>query len=70
MQKWEYIVGSYALDEKQKKWFIKVKDDKYPDLNYMLTDMGNKGWELISVSTFIEYARTSGEYFYFKRPKE
>jgi hypothetical protein len=39
-------------------------------LSAKIIEMGNEGWELVSVSTIVKNGTTTKTIFYFKRPKQ
>jgi hypothetical protein len=77
MPKWEYGIGSYKREGKD--WICSVLGRKFFKMQDLFDFMGENGWELVGVSTFIDsdkpsfstvsFTYTTGEFFYFKRPK-
>jgi hypothetical protein len=77
--KWEYLVLHTGMDA-DKKWKVRYQGElrPYENLFDILHELGNHGWELISISTSVgsekpffstyTFTFTSGEEFYFKRP--
>lgn len=80
MAKWEYAIGSYWKSNKKNETSeIECAGRSFKGTSEMLNHMGNEGWELTGVSTFVTYEKpsfadyvliyTNVEYFYFKRQK-
>ncbi len=82
MQKWEYFRLDMVLEEE--KWWIYYKGQKLDSdqINALLKELGDQGWELVTSSSFDKtdikghlvggYLQTyTGMYIYtFKRPKQ
>lgn len=76
--KWEYLIINAWLDS-DKKWKISYKGEirPYNQMNKLFTELGNQGWELVSVSssvgsekpfmTTFTFTYTFGEQYFFKR---
>lgn len=56
-QQWEHLALDYSANL-----------DK--ELSAKINSLGDKGWELVSVSTRTHNGTTQGVTYYFKRPKE
>ncbi len=82
MHKWEYARG-YFIGTRNTQINVEyminqeLGSQSFASLEEMFQDMGEHGWELVSISTFIGttgpypgITATQGEVFYFKRPKE
>jgi hypothetical protein len=79
VSKWEYLVIFAGIDaDKEWKVFYKGEAKSYNKLNEIIDELGQQGWELISISSSVgsekpwisswTYTFTSGEQLYFKRP--
>lgn len=49
------------------KWEYKTYESSYPDPEFELNELSEKGWELVS-TTFSHSDRFVRYFFYFKRP--
>jgi hypothetical protein len=77
--KWEYfILEAWSAPD---GWCIRYRGEDRPfsELTNILVDLGNRGWELVGVSSITTsekpamsdyvFSHTTGMKFYFKRPK-
>lgn len=69
MQKWEYMTLHLVMNEKENLiWFDAQEDDR--NIDARLNELGEEGWELVSVDTRSLSGVTIGTVFYLKRPVE
>jgi hypothetical protein len=67
MQKWEYMTLVLAFDEQNKYIWMDAKDDER-GATARLTELGEQGWELLSVDSQQSLGNTIRTVFYLKRP--
>ncbi len=58
-RKWEHLSMTHAG----------ITVDKEPRLSKQIIELGEQGWELVTVSNVIQEGNTLNTVFYFKRPK-
>jgi hypothetical protein len=69
MQKWEYRTLQLAMNEKENLiWFDAQEDTR--TVSERLNELGEEGWELVSVDTRNLSGVTIGTVYYLKRLKE
>ena len=69
MQKWEYRTLQLAMNEKENLiWYDAEEDDR--NVIARLNELGEEGWELVSVDTRSLSGVTIGTVYYLKRLKE
>ena len=77
MQKWEYLFLIRLYDKKTYIWFWEDDKDLKGGIATRLENLGQDGWELVSVTGLINpkerglgFDQTTRLDFYFKRPIE
>jgi hypothetical protein len=70
MQKWKYLTLVHVADMKNNKayWFGNEEDTR--SAQEILEQLGEEGWELVSVTSVSMRGNTQGLNYYFKRPVE
>jgi hypothetical protein len=69
MNNWEYKIEILESQE----WFTRRLNAVNPDIELLLKNLGNDGWELISAAPMaqgIEHGKTSHSVLIFKRPQK
>jgi hypothetical protein len=69
MQKWEYKTLQLAMNEKENLIWFDAEDDQR-SVKDRLNELGEEGWELVSVDTRSLSGVTIGTVYYLKRPVE
>lgn len=75
MQKWEYLFLDRLFDTETVTWFWGDDKDLKGGIATRLENLGQDGWELVSVTGLIDPTQSGNVYnqttrldFYFKRP--
>lgn len=69
MQKWEYMTLSLLPDEKQvPQWTDAPEDNR--SASERLNELGEEGWELVSVAQHVEGGDKRRTVYWLKRPVE